>query len=163
MSEFSGENLTLFSMPRKKTDHVAILGREKNLIPKILSGQKTIESRWYVSRIAPWDRIHAGDTVYFKDSGQPVTARAKVGKVRQYSGLNREKIKPILGNYGEAIGVPKGESHRWLEQLGRKNYCILISLKDPKPIKPFRIDKTGFGSACAWLCVGDIKRVRLSL
>lgn len=49
--------------------HIAIMNGPWNLIPKILSGEKTIESRWYRTRRAPWGGIRAGDTVYFKDSG----------------------------------------------------------------------------------------------
>jgi len=41
-------------------DHVAIMKRSWGLIPKILSGEKTIESRWYKKRIPPWNRISKG-------------------------------------------------------------------------------------------------------
>ena len=64
-------------------DHVAIMNPRWRLIPRILSGEKVIESRWYLTRRAPWDRVAAGDTVYFKDAGRPVTARAKVSRVVQ--------------------------------------------------------------------------------
>lgn len=50
--------------------HVAIMKPSWKLIPKILSGEKTIESRWYQTRRAPWNGIAAGDVVYFKDSGE---------------------------------------------------------------------------------------------
>ena len=53
-------------------DHVAIMNKSWGLIPKILSGSKTIESRWYKTKRTPWDKIAKGDTVYFKNSGEQV-------------------------------------------------------------------------------------------
>ena len=44
-----------------------------------------------------------------------------------------------------------------------KNYCVLIWLKNPRIIEPFGINKSGFGSAAAWLCVEDINKIRLKL
>jgi ASC-1-like (ASCH) protein len=47
-------------------DHLAILSKEKNFLGRILSGEKTIESRWYRNRKPPFKTIAPGDTVYFK-------------------------------------------------------------------------------------------------
>jgi len=139
-------------------EHIAIMKKSWGLLPKILSGEKTIESRWYINRVAPWNRIAAGDVVYFKDSGEPVTARAEVSEVRQFSDLSRESIRSILGEYGSRIGMaPTEETIDW---CAVKNYCILVFLKSPQEIEPFKIDKTGFGSAAAWLVVGDIAEIR---
>ena len=140
-------------------DHVAIMKKSWGLLPKILSGEKTIESRWYVNRIAPWNRIAAGDMVYFKDSGEPVTARAEVSEVRQFSGLNREKIRSILEEYGSRIGMEPTEET--INRCAAKNYCILVFLKNTREVTPFKIDKTGYGSACAWLMVDDIAEMRV--
>ncbi|MEI7477466.1 MAG: hypothetical protein WCJ81_02865 [bacterium] len=40
-------------------DHVAIMKKSRKLIPKIVSGEKTIESRWYQTKRAPWNTVHA--------------------------------------------------------------------------------------------------------
>lgn len=73
-------------------NHIAIMKKSWELIPKIISGEKTIESRWYKNRIAPWDRISEGDTVYFKDSGEPVSAVATVSKVLQFDNLDGKQF-----------------------------------------------------------------------
>ena len=86
-------------------DHVAIMKKSWGLIQKILTSQKKIESRWYISRVAPWDKIKAGETVYFKDSGEPVTIKTQVDKVIQFSNLIPEKVKEILDEYGGADGI----------------------------------------------------------
>ncbi len=44
-------------------DHVAIMKKAWKLIPKILDGQKKVESRWGVNKCAPWGKIKVGDNV----------------------------------------------------------------------------------------------------
>ena len=58
-------------------DHLAILAKKRNLLPKIISGEKTIESRWYKFKKTPYNNISIGDTVYFKDSGEPANVKAR--------------------------------------------------------------------------------------
>ena len=40
-------------------DHLAIMNPKRKLIPKILSGEKTIESRRYMMKVAPRNKIKA--------------------------------------------------------------------------------------------------------
>jgi ASC-1-like (ASCH) protein len=137
-------------------DHVAIMKREWRLIEKILSGQKTVESRWYMTKRAPWGRVYKGDTIYFKDSGRLVTAMAKVAKVETYE-LDPREVMRISERYSAAIGVDQAGL---VKRNKNKRYCILIFLEKPTSIKPFEIDKSGFGNANAWLCVGNISSVK---
>ena len=43
-------------------DHIAIMKRSWGFTGKILSGKKSIESRWLMVKCAPWDKVKAGDT-----------------------------------------------------------------------------------------------------
>ena len=142
-------------------NHVAIMKKSWKLLPKILSGEKTIESRWYMNKSAPWDRIRRGETVYFKDSGSLVIVKATVSNVLQFSNLTPLKLKQLLEEYGgrDGIGVP--DIDRFYERFKHKKYCLLIFLKDPEPIKPFGINKKGFGLMAAWLCVEDIHSIKI--
>lgn len=139
--------------------HIAIMKKSWGLIPKILSGEKTIESRWYQSRISPWNNISAKDTVYFKNSGGLIEARANVSKVFQFEFKNISEIKNVVKKYGKDICLIERNPEKW----GRvPRYGILIKLENPKIIpKPFQINKSGFGSASAWIVVKDIKKIRV--
>ncbi len=139
--------------------HLAIMNKQLGLIDEILSGRKTIESRWYKNKICPWDRINAGDTVYFKDSGAPVTAKATVSKVLQFTELNQEKFTHIVETYGDAIALRTREYNDYYQS---KNYCVLVFLQDHVKVKPFRIDKKGYGTSAAWLCIEDIKDIAIT-
>lgn len=70
-------------------EHLAIMKKSWKLTEKILSGEKKIESRWYKSKRVPFGRISAGETVYFKDGGEPVTIKAEVEKVLQFSEFDK--------------------------------------------------------------------------
>jgi hypothetical protein len=139
--------------------HVAILNKKLKVLPKILSGEKTIESRWYVNRIAPWGRIKKGEIVYFKNAGEKVTAKARVAKVLQIDALNTTKTRKIYKEYGKKIAFSSNEN-AFIEWAKKKNYCILVFLENVSAVKPFDIDKTGFGNACAWMVIENITKIK---
>jgi len=138
-------------------DHIAIMDPRRGLISKILSGHKTVESRWYQTRRAPWDKIRAGETVYFKDSGKPVTAKAKVAKVLQFELKDLADARVVAKKYGKAIMLANSDPAKW----GRlPRYCILVFLSHPTPIIPFAIDKTGFGAGAAWITISKVSGIK---
>jgi ASC-1-like (ASCH) protein len=140
-------------------DHVAIMRKSWGLTQKILTGQKKIESRWYKVKYAPWGRIKSGETIYFKDSGEPVAVKTKVDKVIQFSDLNPRKVKEILYAYGRADGLSIDEIPKFFEMFKNKKYCMLIFLKNPHKIKSFEIDKSGFGMMSSWISVNNIQQL----
>ncbi len=144
-------------------EHVAIMRKSWGLTQKILSGHKKIESRWYSVKYRPWDRIKEGEVVYFKDSGQPVKLRAQVSKVMQFADLNPNRVKEILDEYGNDDGLEKNEIPEFFERFKNKKYCMLIFLKNPKEIKPFEINKTGFGAMSAWITSNSISKIRKNM
>jgi ASC-1-like (ASCH) protein len=141
--------------------HIAIMKKEWKLTQKILSGEKKIESRWYSNKSAPWGKIHTGETVYFKDSGELVSIKAEVEKVLEFSELTPAAVKEILGQYGGADGINVSDISKFYELFKDKRYCILIFLKNAQKIEPFDINKQGFGNMAAWLCVEDINAIKL--
>ena len=141
-------------------DHVAILSKKYGLLDKIISGEKTIESRWYVNRISPWNKIKKGEIVYVKNSGEPIIAKASVNKVLQFD-LKHTKVKDILSEFGKRIGFNSKDMNKWIEMYKNKNYCILMFLENPTKIKPFKINKKGFGINSAWLCINNINKIKI--
>lgn len=141
-------------------EHIAILKKSWKLTEKILSGKKKIESRWYMGKYAPWGRIHAGETVYFKDSGEPVSLKATVEKVLQFENLNPKKVKEILDEWGSEGGICVRDYGESLHSNKNKNYCMLIFLKNAQPVKSFEINKKGFGLMAAWICTDSIDRIK---
>ncbi len=117
------------------------------MIPKILAGEKTIESRWSKTKRAPWNKVRIGETIYFKNSGEPVTAMARVAKVFQFADLTPQKVKEVLEKFGPEIGV----DNSFYKTVRDKKYCLLIFLERPRRVPPFSVSKAGFGQMAAWL------------
>jgi ASC-1-like (ASCH) protein len=143
----------------KKMDHLAILAKKRNLLSKILSGEKTIESRWYKFKRTPYKSINEGDTVYFKDSGEPVTLKATVKKVLFYDTVDKSVFNDIISKYGKQICI----NDSYWDFVKDKQYVTLIFLKDVLQIKPFDVDKKGFGMMAAWITIDDIQKIRRDL
>lgn len=142
--------------------HVAIMSKSWRLTNKILTGEKTIESRWYMNRYQPWDNIGPGDIIYFKDSGGPVKISAKVAKVRQLENLTPDKVKNILNKYAkpDGLGVDPKEISKYYEMFKNKKFCLIIFLKQVREITPFEINKTGYGAMAAWLVIDNINKIK---
>jgi len=137
--------------------HIAFLAKKKKLLAKILSGEKTIESRWYVNKKTPYGTVKAGDTLWFKETGDPVTARATVEKALFFD-LRQTSAISILKEHGTGICAPI----KWASAVADKRYCTLVFLTDVQRVEPFKIDKTGYGNMAAWITVEDINRIKRS-
>jgi hypothetical protein len=48
-----------------------------------------------------------------------------------------------------------------LNYIRNKNYAIFIHFDSVKEIKPFNVDKTGFGAMAAWITVNNINKIKL--
>lgn len=140
-------------------DHIAIMRKSWGLTEKILTGEKIIESRWYLVGRTPWNRVKKGDIVYFKNSGEPVSLKAKVQKVLQFSGLTPKKVRELLKTYGEDDGIEKENTKEFFERFKNKKYCTLVFLKNAHTIQPFFIDKKGFGAMASWISLDDIGKI----
>lgn len=139
--------------------HVAIMRKSWGFIPKIVSREKVIESRWYLNRSAPWGHIRAGDSVWFKNAGEPVTARAWVTRVLQFEDLTPTRVRALLRRYGGADGIAPRNVPEFYERFKNKRYCILVFLERAVRVTPFDVDKSEFGAMAAWMIIENIRRV----
>ena len=140
-------------------DHAAIVLHKGRMLEKILSGEKTIHSRWFVREPARYPRVDPGEIIYFKDSRErDIYTKATAIDMVEFDYLTRGVMRDIIEKYGKQICIDQS----YLPKLEGKNYCTLIFLADAQKIKPFCIDKKGFGRSTAWICVDDIKNIILS-
>lgn len=142
------------------TEHIAIMKKSWGLTEKILTGGKTLESRWYLSKRAPWGVIRAGEKVYFKDSGEPVSIRATVSRVEHYEHLTPKAAGLLLEKIRKDDGIPLSKLGKYRKLFGNKKYCVLVYLVDPVRTRPFGINKKGFGAMSAWISVDSVDRIR---
>ncbi len=141
--------------------HIAILSRKWQMLEKIESGEKTIESRWYKSRFKPWDSIQAGEIVYFKETGKDVCLQARIARVEQIDNITPSTVRQTLNLHQKDLGIDKSDIELYYQHFKDKKYCILIYLAEPKPINPFKLNKAGIGMMSAWICFRKLTDIKM--
>lgn len=123
--------------------HLAIM--KPATIQAILSGRKTIESRFAQARIAPFGVIAPGDLVYMKEPGGEIIGQFRVKKVYSYQGLTAEDIDQIIDLYGPQIdsGQPAEDQRYWRsKKQSRYGTLIFISSAERLITSPIRVTKS---------------------
>jgi ASC-1-like (ASCH) protein len=116
--------------------HLVVLKRP--YLEAILSGRKTIESRFMRTSRAPFAAVAAGDRLFFKVTSGPVCATGRVREVMTFENLTAGGIEQIKQTYNDRIIAP---DRYWDE---KKRHCrrgVIIWLDRVKPIEPVWIDK----------------------
>jgi len=126
--------------------HIAIL--RQPFFDMVISGEKTIESRWGMHKNAPYGKIKVGDEIWLKETGKDVTATAKAKRVEFFE-LTPEKVEQIRIEYGKQIGTDKFED--WQSTLEKK-YCTLVWLEDVKRVKPFKVPRS---NGAGWIVLAE--------
>lgn len=126
--------------------HIAIL--RQPFFDMVLSGEKTIESRWSFNKIAPYGKIKQGDEIFLKLTGKPVTAKTKA-KFVQFFELTPQLVEEIRVKYGKQIGTDKFED--WQSTLNKK-YCTLIWLDEIERVEPLQVPKS---NGAGWIVLKD--------
>ena len=98
--------------------------------------------------------------MYFKNSGELVCIKSKVEKAIQFESLTPNKVRAILKKYGKEDGIAKEKLDEFYQIFKNKKYCILVFLEKSISIKPFDINKSGFGAMSAWLAVSNISKIK---
>jgi hypothetical protein len=114
------------------TDHLAIF--QPGPLARILSGEKTIESRFSVDRRPPFDRVQPGDRIWLKRVSGPVVAVATSGTVRFFDRLTPERIASL---FAEHPAIRADSDYRLAKSSAR--YATLIELCEVRRLPPFAL------------------------
>lgn len=122
--------------------HLAIM--YKPAIEAILSGQKTIETRFSKNRIVPFGEVHVGDVVYIKPPGEDLVGQFRVKKVFSFDGLTPADIDKIFKDFGKQISVGdkvEDEKYKSDKKDSRFGTIIFISESERFITSPVKIKK----------------------
>src|SRR3972149_5265007 len=128
--------------------HLAIMS--KLTIEAILSGKKTIETRFSQHRIPPFGYVSVGDLVYIKPPGEEIKGQFRVKKVFFFEGLLKEDMDKIFKEYGTQISTGiKEEDGRYQAGKMSSRFGTLIFIGDSErfitaPIKVKKKDLRGW-------------------
>lgn len=114
----------------------------------IVSGEKTIESRWSNRKIAPYNKVKKGDIIYLKESGKDVFYMTTVKDYREFE-LTEEIADQIKREYSNEIKIDLFKN--W-EECRHKKYLTLIWLNKIEPICQLKVKKS---NGAGWLILGE--------
>lgn len=114
--------------------HLAIFSEP--FLSKVLSGEKTIESRFSRNRCAPYGEIGDGDIILLKEVAGPICGLALARRSWCYD-LATEPIDRIRLRFGAEIGA----DDRFWASRAEAAYATLIELHSPAAISPVACEK----------------------
>src|SRR4051812_44681106 len=120
------------------TSHIAILSH-KSVLDKILSGEKTIESRFSRVKSVPFGQIAAGDFVYFKLSGGPVMGYATIARVGEDDNLTPRQIDDLARRYHQELAL----SEDFLVRKMESKFASLLFLQGVEASEPWNYKQEG--------------------
>ncbi len=104
--------------------HVAVI--YARYIDMLLRREKRVELRLSRNRIPPFGIAAPGDTLYMKQSGGPMRARATMTRVECYEGLTPESLMDLKRRFNHLVCGP---DEAWSAKV-RARYATLMWLDD---------------------------------
>ena len=114
------------------TIHIAVMAEP--FLTCVFAGQKTVESRFSINKVAPFNKVRAGDLILMKAG--PIVGCFKADWV-QYFDVSVTPIAVIKAKYGTAIC---GDDNFWQSKQD-KRYVTLIGIKNVQRLAPTAITK----------------------
>jgi hypothetical protein len=114
--------------------HVAVFSEP--FLSLVLSGEKTVESRFSRNRCAPYGDVDDGDIILLKEVAGPIRGIALARKAWCYD-LSSEPLERIRSRFGAQIC---GDEEFWKSREDAL-YATLIELDETAAIAPLRCDK----------------------
>ena len=122
--------------PLRMARHLAIFSPDA--VKSIFSGRKKIEGRFSQIKIAPFNKVSAGDIVLMKVSGEKIIGQFTVDRVLSFDHPRAEEMEYLKKRYGSGLVLPKSF---WLDHE-KINFVTLMFIKSvTKFIVPPEIPK----------------------
>lgn len=116
--------------------HLAVM--REPFLEDVLTGRKTIESRFSVNRVCPFRAVDVGDIVAFKAQSGPIVGLAVVEHAAFY-----ELDLPTWAHLRHAFSEPLcAEDDAFWDQRAGARYASLLRVCEPTRVNPLWVDKT---------------------
>ena len=113
---------------------------DKSTIEAILSGVKTIETRFSRYKIVPFGVVGVGDIVYMKPPGEEIVGQFRVKQVISFEGLDLNDLSLLKNLYEKEVGV---KEDYWESKKDAKfGTLIFISASERFITSPIKIKKS---------------------
>jgi hypothetical protein len=99
----------------------------------ILSGRKTIESRFGVTRAAPYGRVRCGDFVLLKQASGPVVGLCDIGEVWSCQIQSQDDMEAIRREFSTPLCATDPE---FWNQRQAAHYVTLMRVRNVRSVHP---------------------------
>ena len=131
------------SKPRRQKRNVHLAVFVEPFLEYVLSGRKTVESRFSSVRFPPFKRVARGDLVLLKASGGPVVGVCEVGAAWFYE-LEQESWSTIRREFARALCAEDPEFWQSREHAEYATLMYISRVKRLEPIKWPKRDRRGW-------------------
>ena len=109
-----------------------------NIIEQILQGKKTVDVRFSVGKIPPYECVMKDDEIYLKKSGGMILGKVLVDNVLYYENINAEIVGKIKKEYQSDLEI----DDKFWQSKSNSKYATIIFLKKPKRfLTPLKFSK----------------------
>jgi hypothetical protein len=128
--------------------HLAVFSKEG--VAQILTGKKTVETRFSKKNIPPFGMVNSGDLIYIKESGGAIKGQAVVKSVLSFEKFSEDDLTFIKKTYGKKISLgSKEDDEKYFEERKDSVFLTVIFLDKVEefitpPIKPIKKDLRGW-------------------
>lgn len=116
--------------------HLAIMNQP--YLNYILSGKKSIESRFTKVRCSPFREVNNGDILILKESSGDIVAISSIKKVEYYGNLSKNETFEILIKYQSQLAIDKD----FIEMKKESKYVSLFYIDKTITIPPIKLKKS---------------------
>jgi cytidylate kinase len=121
--------------PREVGVHLAIF--VEPFLKFVLEGRKTIESRFSLTRRAPFKQVQPGDVVILKRSGGPIVGVCRVAQTWFYV-LDPKSWKHVREEFAQRLCA---EDPAFWSTRSCAKYATLLRIENVRALQPFRVSK----------------------
>ncbi len=143
-AKYSDEsNLQIDKLFRDEAINIHLAVFTEPFLSMILSGKKTMESRFSINNVIPYRRVLPKDIVLIKKSGGSIVGFFIVKDVAYFSNLTKGKVELTENQYGNQLAW----DDNFLSNKSYSKYLSLISFElvlKINPIETNKSDKTGW-------------------
>jgi hypothetical protein len=129
--------------------HLAILNQP--YLDRILEGKKTIESRFTLNRVAPYNIVQPGDVLFLKESAGNIKGIITVKDVSYFGNLLPGQAESLILLNQAALTVDDS----FIKRKGNSRYATLIHVGDIMTIEPLAVAKR---DRRAWVVLNERKQ-----
>lgn len=138
-------------------DHVVYLDAKAKEFDKLHRGVKTTIIRGATGPKMPYNKVFAGDVLYFIDDngGGALKGKAVVKSVFNSPKMTKEESIALVEAHKDVLRLSATQERRW----AGKRYLVLVEIEDFERIPKMVIDVAENAHFEDWLAIGDIHNI----